>query len=66
MYSNLFYNSSVSMTTIPILYLDGNQCIRVNFPELGITGDYVVNSIQLNLSGTPQMTMSLQEAMVVV
>lgn len=66
MYSNLFYNSSVSMTTIPILYLDGNQCIRVNFPELGITGDYVVNTIQLNLSGTPQMTMSLQEAMVVV
>lgn len=66
MYSNLYYNSSVSMTTIPILYLDGNQCIRINFPEFGITGDYIINTISINLSGTPQMTMSLQEAMVVV
>lgn len=67
LYSNLIYNSSVSLTTIPILYLDVNQCIRVNFPELGVSGDYVVNTISMQLSNqAPTMNISLQEAMVVV
>lgn len=66
LYQNLIYNSSVNLTTIPIFYLDANQCVRINFPELGVMGDYVVNTIQINLSGTPQMTMGLQEALVVV
>lgn len=65
LYANLIYNSSVSLTTIPILYLDANQCIRLNFKDKGVAGDFIVNSIGFNFGTSPTMTLSLQEAMVV-
>lgn len=39
--------------------------IHLNFPEKGITGDFVINSIGYNFGGQT-MTLQLQEAMVVV
>lgn len=65
LYSNLVYNSSVSLSCIPILYLDGDQAIRLNFPEQGVTGDYVINTIGFNFSGAPTMSIQCQEAFVV-
>lgn len=64
LYESIYYNSAVSLTTIPILYLDGNQCLRLNFPQFGVTGDYIVNTVGFNFSTNPSMTISLQEAMV--
>lgn len=64
LYESVYYNSTISLTCIPIFYLDGNQCIRINFPEFGITGDYIVNSISYSLNNNPSMTLGLQEAMV--
>lgn len=63
LYEHIFYNSSVSLTTIPLLYLDGNQMVHLNFPERGVTGDFVINTIGYQFGGQT-MTLSLQEAMV--
>lgn len=65
LYSNLVYNSTVSLTCIPILYLDGDQALRLNFPEQGVQGDYVINTIGFSFNNTPTMTISCQEAFVV-
>lgn len=64
LYEHLIYNSSVSLTCIPIFYLDVNQCIRLNFPEYGVVGDYTINQISFQLGGQT-MQLSCQEAMVV-
>lgn len=64
-YQNLVYNSSITMTTIPIFYLDVNKIIRLNFPEMGVKGDYVINQMSWNLGATPTMNLSLQEALVI-
>lgn len=66
LYEHLILNSSITLTAIPIFYLDVNQCIRLNFPDRGIIGDYVINNISFNLSQAPTMTLQLQEALVVV
>lgn len=39
--------------------------IHLNFPNKGVTGDFVINTIGFNLTGQT-MTLGLQEAMVVV
>lgn len=65
LYSNLLYNSAVSLSTIPILYLDVNQCVRLSFQDKGVSGDYIINTVGISLGNTPSMTISLQEAMVV-
>lgn len=64
MYENLIYNSSVNLTAIPILYLDVNQAVRLNFAEFGVTGDYIINSINWQF-GAQTMTLGLQEALVI-
>jgi hypothetical protein len=66
LYNNLIYNASVSLTTIPVFYLDVNKVVRLNFPELGIVGDFVINSIGWNIGGANTMSLSLNEAIVVV
>ena len=65
LYTNLVYNSSVSLTSIPLFYLDVNKILRLNFADLKIQGDYVINQISWQLGKTPTMTLSLQEALVV-
>lgn len=65
LYSNLIYNSSVSITCIPLFYLDVNRIVRLNFPDKGIQGDYVINSMSWSLGTTATMNLSLQEALVI-
>lgn len=64
-YTNLVLNSSVTLSTIPLFYLDVNKIIRLNFPEEGIKGDYSINQITWNLGATATMNLSLQEALVI-
>lgn len=66
LYNNLIYNATASLTTIPILYLDVNKVIHLNFPELGITGDFVINNISMQFGNNPTMSLSLNEAIVMV
>lgn len=66
LYNNLIYNSSASIGCIPILYLDVNKVIHLNFPESGVIGDFVINNISMQLNANPTMTLSLNEAIVMV
>lgn len=66
LYNNLIYNATASLTTIPILYLDVNKVIHLNFPELGVTGDFVINNISMQFGNNPTMSLSLNEAIVMV
>lgn len=64
LYSDLIYNSAVNITALPLFYLDVNKVLRLNLPEQGISGDYVINNISYSFGQTASMTLSLQEAMV--
>lgn len=66
LYNNLIYNASVSLTTIPILYLDVNKVIHLNQPELGVVGDFVINNISLQINSNPTMTLSCNQAITMV
>ena len=59
LYNNLIYNATASLTTIPILYLDVNKVVHLNFPELGVTGDFVINNISMQFGNNPTMSLSL-------
>ena len=66
LYNNLIYNATASLSCIPILYLDVNKVVHLNFPELGITGDFVINNISMQFNQNPTMSLSLNEAIVIV
>ena len=66
LYNNLIYNATASLTAIPILYLDVNKVVHLNFPELGIIGDFVINNISMQFGNNPTMSLSLNEAIVIV
>ena len=57
LYQNTSFAEAISISSIPIYYLDVNRRITVNDKVSGISGDYIVNSISLPLNG--QQTMSI-------
>ena len=61
LYQNTNYNASISITSIPIYYLDVNSRITVNDKASGISGDYIVNSINLPLDAKSTMTISASQ-----
>ena len=61
LYQNTDYNTSISITSIPIYYLDVNSRITVNDKVSGISGDYIVNSINLPLDAKGTMTISASQ-----
>ena len=66
LYNNLIYNASISLTTIPVFYLDVNRVIRLNFSNLGIVGNFVINSLSWSIGGSNTMTIGANEAIVIV
>ena len=56
------YNAAISITSIPIYYLNVNERITVQDRASGIFGDYIVNSINLPLDA--RSTMSIQASKV--
>lgn len=66
LYNYLIYNASVSLTSIPIFYLEPNCVIRLNFPDLGIVGDYVIKNISWAIGNGGTMSLSLNESITVV
>lgn len=65
LYNHLIYQSAVTLTSIPLFYMDVNKIVRLNFPDKGIAGDYVINTISYSLGATATMNLQLQEAMVI-
>lgn len=65
LYNYLIYNASVTLTSIPIFYLEPNCVLRLNFPELGIVGDYVIKNISWAIGNGGTMQLTLNESVVI-
>jgi len=63
LYQYTSYNSTISIQSIPIYYLDVNERITVQDRASGIFGDYVINSINLPLDAKNAMTISASKAL---
>lgn len=64
LYAGIVYNSAVSLTCIPIFYMDVNSVVVLNQADMGIKGNYVINTISWTLGRAATMNMSLQECIV--
>lgn len=62
-YLHSSYNSSISLQTIPIYYLDVNRRITVYDENSGINGNYLITSISVPLSISETMSISATEAL---
>ena len=63
LYQHTDYNEAISLSSIPIYYLDVNSRISVYDKATGINGDYIVNSISLPLDIKGTMTISATRAL---
>lgn len=63
LYQYTSYNESISVNSLPILYLEPNTRISVEDPESNIHGDYMINTITIPLDITSTMTLSCTRAL---
>lgn len=57
------YQQSLSITSLPVFYLEPNSRITINDKITNTYGDYVVNNISIQLSPGSTMTMSANEVL---
>jgi len=57
-YTHSNYNETIQLTCIPVYYLEPNSRISISQNNLGISGDYMINSITipLTVNGTSQIS----------
>ncbi len=61
------FNSGITLQIVPIWYLDVNRVARFANADLGVNGDYVIDTISWNLgTGSPTMNIGLSEALVII
>ena len=60
------YANNISISIIPIYYLEPNTIIKVRDPESNIYGEYIINSISLPLAYNGNMTISASRAVTIV
>lgn len=63
LYQYTNYTEAISITSVPIYYLDVNSLITVQDRASGIFGDYVVNSINLPLDAKNTMSISASKVL---
>ena len=63
LYQYTSYNETITVTSLPIYYLQPNTRITVNDEESRIFGDYMINSISLSLKAEEPMTLSCTKAL---
>lgn len=59
---NLSYANTISISCIPIYYLEPNNIIKISDEQSGISGDYVINTISMPLAYNGNMTISASSA----
>lgn len=64
LYQHTQYNENISLSMIPIFYLQPNTRITIHNAETGVHGDYIINSISLPLDINGQMSLSCSKAAV--
>ena len=62
LYQYTKYNEQVSLTTLPIYYLEPNQRITIKDSRSNIYGDYIIKSISLPLDISSTMTITCSKA----
>ena len=62
LYQYTNYNEQVSISTLPIYYLQPNTRITLRDPKSGIYGDYVINTISLPFDSAGVMNISCTKA----
>jgi hypothetical protein len=63
LYQYTSYNESISISSIPIFYLEPNTRITVRDSQSGIYGDYMINSISIPFDVSSTMTLSCTRAL---
>ena len=63
LYQSTSYNESISVSSLPIYYLEPNTRITVADEKSGIFGDYMINSISLPLGINGTMSLSCTRAL---
>ena len=63
LYQYTSYNEQVSLTTLPIYYLEPNTRITIRDTSTDIYGDYMINSISLPLGTNETMSISCTKAL---
>lgn len=63
LYTYTTYNEQVSLTLLPIYYLEPNTRITIESSKCGIHGDYIIKSISLPLDINGTMTVSCTKAL---
>ena len=63
LYQYTNYNEQISLTTLPIYYLEPNTRITVRDPQSGIYGDYMIKSFSLPLDVNGTMSLSCTRAL---
>ena len=62
LYQYTHFNNTISITTLPIYYLEPNTRITVEDDPAGIYGDYIIQSISLPLDISSTMTINAYKA----
>ena len=63
LYQYTHMNNTISITTLPIYYLEPNTRITVNDDPGGIYGDYIIQSISLPLDNSSTMNINAYKAL---
>ena len=63
LYQYITYNEQLSLTTLPIYYLQPNTLIQINDEETNITGNFLIKSISLSLGQNDTMNISCTQAL---
>ena len=58
LYQHSYCIETVTITSIPVYYLEPNTRIHVDDPESGICGDFIINTLSYNLGNGGTMTLS--------
>ena len=62
-YQGTGYNEKVTVTMMPVYYLEPNTRIRLQDTQSGVNGDYIIDSIDLPLDGTGTMSLVCSRAL---
>ena len=63
LHNYLSYNESISLQTLPLYFLEPNNCIKVQDQSSHIDGNYIINSISFNLGDSSQMSVSASKVL---
>ena len=62
LYDGTYYQETITLSTVPVYYLEPNNRITVNDDRTGISGDYLIKSFSLQLTYNGMMSITATRA----